>query len=88
MVLAFFMFFISATYAYSFFMGTVWIYHRIYNVTFHANYKAGDILTCFFGIFFGMFCLGMAGPNLKAITEGQTTGKMAYDIIDRKPAID
>jgi len=35
-----------------------------------------------------MFSLGMAAPNIKAVTEGRVAGKMAFDIIDRKPAID
>lgn len=29
----------------------------------------------------------MATPNIKAIAEGKAAGKMAYDIIDRKPQI-
>jgi Ni,Fe-hydrogenase maturation factor len=36
---------------------------------------------------FGVFSLGMATPNIKAITEGKVAGKMAFDIIDRKPLI-
>jgi ATP-binding cassette subfamily B (MDR/TAP) protein 1 len=30
----------------------------------------------------------MAGPSIKAVTEGKVAGKLAYDIIDRKPEID
>lgn len=37
-VLALFMASIFATYAYSFFMGSVWIYHQIYNDTFKRTY--------------------------------------------------
>ena len=70
MVLACFMFSIYACYSYAFFMGSVWIYHDIYNQTFSRTYTAGDVLSCFFGIFFGMFSLGMAGPNIKAVAEG------------------
>ena len=44
-------------------------------------------MACMFGVLFGVFSLGMATPNVKAITEGRVAGKMAYDIIDRKPAI-
>ena len=32
--------------------------------------------------------MGMATPNIKAVTEGRVAGKMAFDIIDRKPTID
>lgn len=35
-----------------------------------------------------MFSVGMATPNLKAVAEGRVAGKMAYDIIDRKPSIE
>lgn len=87
LVLALFMASIFATYAYSFFMGSVWIYHQIYNDTFQRTYQAGDVLSCFFGVVFGMFSVGMASPNLKAVAEGKVAGKMAFDIIDRKPAI-
>ena len=48
----------------------------------------GDILACFFGIVFGVMSLGMASPNIKAVTEGRVAGKMAFDVIDRKPLID
>ena len=50
-----------------------------------AYYNAGDVLSCFFGVIFGVFALGMATPNIKAIQEGKVAGKMAFDIIDRKP---
>lgn len=29
----------------------------------------------------------MATPNIKAITEGQVAGRMAFDLIERQPAI-
>lgn len=46
------------------------------------------MLTCFFGIIFGIFALGSSMPNLKAIGEGRVAGKMAFDIIEREPNID
>ena len=78
---------IFGTYAYSYYMGSVWIEHDFWNHTFHRVYSAGDILSCFFGIVFGMFSVGMATPNLKAVAEGRVAGKMAFDIIDRQPSI-
>lgn len=44
-------------------------------------------MACFFGVVFGVFSLGMATPNIKAITEGKVAGKMAFDIIDRQSNI-
>jgi ATP-binding cassette subfamily B (MDR/TAP) protein 1 len=87
-VMAMFFSSIFGIYAYSFYMGSVWIYNGFENQTFGRVYSAGDILSCFFGIVFGMFSIGMATPNIKAVTEGRVAGKMAFDIIDRKPSID
>lgn len=79
---------IFGTYAYSFYLGSVWIYKGFPNHTFDRPYSAGDILSCFFGVIFGMFSVGLATPNIKAVTEGKVAGKLAFDIIDRKPQID
>jgi len=84
------MFFASifGTYSFAFYMGSVWIEKDIYNNTYQRPYKAGEILSCFFGVIFGMFSLGIATPNIKAVIEGRVAGKMAFDIIERKPKID
>ena len=29
----------------------------------------GDVISCFFGIIFGAFSLGMGAPNMKAVSE-------------------
>lgn len=86
-VIACFMSSIFGTYAYSFYMGSVWIHKDFRNDTYGRIYSAGDILSCFFGVVFGMFSMGMATPNIKAVSEGKVAGKMAYDIIDRVPQI-
>jgi ribosomal protein S19 len=70
MVISLFFASIFGVYAYAFYMGSVWIYHDIWNHTFGRYYQAGDILSCFFGVVFGMFSMGMATPNIKAVTEG------------------
>ena len=44
-------------------------------------------MSCYFGIIFGIFALGQADPNIKAVVEGKIAGKLAYDIINRKPDI-
>ena len=75
-------------YAYAFYLGSIWIQYNIYNYTFYRTYTAGDILSCFFGVIFGMMSVGLAAPNLKAVADGRVAGKLAFDIIDRKPAID
>ena len=45
-------------------------------------------MACFLGLVYGIFSLGLATPNFKALSEGRIAGKMAYDVIDRKPEID
>jgi hypothetical protein len=87
LVMAFFFASIFSVYSYAFYMGSVWIYYGIWNITFGRVYSSGDVLSCFFGIVFGMFSMGMATPNIKAVTEGQVAGKMAFDIIDKVPEI-
>lgn len=79
---------IFGTYAYAFYMGSVWIYNDFWNDTFERYYSAGDILSCFFGVIFGMFSVGLAAPNIKAVAEGRVAGKFTFDIIDRVPQID
>lgn len=86
-VIAFFFFTIFGTYAYAFYMGSVWIEKDFYNPLYDRPYSSGEVLSCFFGIIFGMMSMGMATPNIRAVVEGRVAGKMAYDIIDRKPLI-
>jgi ATP-binding cassette subfamily B (MDR/TAP) protein 1 len=44
-------------------------------------------LACFLGLVYGVFSLGLAAPNFKSLSEGKVAGKLAYDIIERKPKI-
>ena len=76
-----------ATHAYTYFMGGIWIYKDFHNSISGNPYTSGDILSVFFGVLFGMFAVGTAAPNIKAISEGLVAGKMVYDIIDRVPSI-
>jgi hypothetical protein len=78
---------IFMTYGFAFYMGSVWIENGIRNHTYDRTYSSGDILSCFFGVVFGMFSVGMATPNLKAVAEGKVAGKMAFEVIDRIPKI-
>lgn len=83
LIIAFFFANMLCLYAYSFYMGSVWIEKGFINNTYGRIYSAGDVLSCFFGIVFGMMSIGMATPNLKAVAEGRVAGKMAFDIIDK-----
>lgn len=83
MVLAMFMATIFGSYAYAFFLGSIWIEKDIYNSIYGRTYTSGDVLSIFFGIVFGLFAIGTAAPNIQAVAEGKAAGKMAFDIIDR-----
>ena len=83
----FFFFVMFGYYAYAFFTGSFLITGQVYNSNKGADYTAGDIMTCFFGIVFGVFSLGSATPNIKAVTEARIAGKIAFETIDRKPKI-
>jgi ATP-binding cassette subfamily B (MDR/TAP) protein 1 len=82
-----FYFVLFGYYAYGFYTGSWLITNKIWNSNTNAVYNIGDILSCFFGVIFGVMSLGMAAPNMKIITEGRMSGKMAYEIIERKPKI-
>jgi thioredoxin reductase len=81
--LGFFFFAMFGYYAYAFYTGSYLITKQVTNTNFDDVYSAGDILSCFFGIIFGVMSLGLAAPNIKAVTEGRIAGKSAYEIIDR-----
>ena len=74
-------------YAYAFYIGSYLITKQVENTQSKLPYSSGDIIACFFGIVYGVFSLGQATPNIKALTEGRVAGKAAFDIIDRVPKI-
>lgn len=85
--LGFFLFAIYSAYAYAFLMGGIWVNEGYWN---HANdrpYQAGDSIAVFFGVLFGLFALSSAGPSFNAVSEGKAAGKLAFEVIDRIPAI-
>jgi ATP-binding cassette subfamily B (MDR/TAP) protein 11 len=86
---AFILFVIIGGYSYALFTGYLFVRYKVMNTYYNPNivYTPGDILSCFWGVMFGMFSVGMASPNLKAISEGRAAGKAAFDIIERVPRI-
>ena len=87
MSVSIFFFIIFSYYSYAYYIGTKLIVTGHENTKYGEPYNAGDVISCFFGVVFGVFSLGMAAPNIKAVTEGRIAGRMAYDIIDRVPKI-
>ena len=78
---------INSVYAYSFWIGSIWIEKEFVNDIFDRVYTPGDVLVCFFGILFGLFGLAGISPCIAAVKQGQVAGKMAFTIIDRLPMI-
>lgn len=87
LAIAGFFFVMFGYYGYAFYTGSWLITKNVTNSRTDKPYDAGDIMACFFGIVFGVFSLGMATPNIKAITEGRVAGKMAYSLIERIPKV-
>ena len=83
----FFLFMISATYAYAFTIGPIWVQNEVDNTLYGRPYSPGDIIGVFFGLIFGFFGLAGVGPNFKLLAEGKASGKLAFDVIDREPTI-
>ena len=87
--LGFFFFGLYGYFAYAFYIGSILVEKKVTNTSNGSEpYSSGDIMSCFFGVVFGLFSLGGAQPNLKAVVEGRVAGKLAYDIINRKPKIE
>ena len=85
--LGFFIFCIYGAYAYAFYMGGLYVDKGIVNSTAGRVYTAGDTISVFFGVLFGMFALAGASPQFTAIIEGKAAGRLAFDVINRKPKI-
>ncbi|CDW86367.1 abc transporter [Stylonychia lemnae] len=82
-----FFFSLFGYYGYALYTGSWLVTEKVTNSRTHDPYNAGDIIACLFGVVFGVFSLGSATPNIKAVTEGRVAGKMVYELIDRVPAI-
>lgn len=75
-------------YTYMFAMAAVFIKHQIHNPLYDRPYHPGDIMACFFGMIFGVMSLAQLAPQIAEIGRGKSSGKLAFDIIERQPKID
>lgn len=85
--MGFFMFVIYLCYAYCFLMGAVWVDTEKWNDAEDRVYKAGDCMAVFFGVLFGLFSLGGAGPAFASVKMAQAAGRSLFDVLDRTPLI-
>ena len=61
------------SYAVGFYFGGLSVRNE-WNDTRGNKYTSGEVITIFFAVIFGIFSLGMAAPNLRAIGEGLAAG--------------
>jgi ABC-type multidrug transport system fused ATPase/permease subunit len=87
MSLGFFIFMINACYAYAFFLGGYFVDKQIPNTAMGRPYTAGDSISVFFAVLFGMFALAGASPQINAIVECRAAARLAFDLIKRTPEI-
>ena len=83
----FFFFAIFFGYSYAFLIGGIYVDNEIHNTTFDRPFNSGDIISIFFGIFFGMMALAHVGPNIGAFAQAKAAGAKVFDILDRTPQI-
>lgn len=86
--LAFFMFVLFILYSLAVYIGALFVIEEYdTNGLFGGVYNGASVLTCFFGVIFGLFSLGMAMPNFALIMQAKAAGSLMFDVIEREPAI-
>ncbi len=65
-----FYFFLYALYAFALYIGSIFIVNEVVNKNTGKYFTAGDVMSCFFGIVFGVQFLGLSIPQIQAISEG------------------
>lgn len=51
-------------YSYAFLMGGIWVDAEFENHAFGRVYQAGDVISVFFGVLFGLFAVAGLGTNM------------------------
>ena len=85
--MGFFILCIYVSYSYAFYIGGIYVDYPVYNDLAERNYSAGDSISVFFGVLFGLFSLASTSPALTAMYEGKAAAKLALDVINRTPLI-
>ncbi len=71
------------SYAYAFYIGSLFVQYNVYNSALKKNYSAGDTIGCFFAVIIGLFNIAMTSGQMKSIIEGRVAAKFAFEVIDR-----
>lgn len=78
---------IYLSYAYAFFIGSVFVERRVHNDVFDRQYMGGDTIAIFFAVITGLFQVTLLSNQFKGIVEGRVAAKFVFEVIDRVPAI-
>lgn len=82
----FFQFIMFGCYTYGLALGGVFC-HKQFKKDNGEVYAAGDVISVFFGIIFGVFSIGMAAPNIKGVNDGRAALFQILKVITRRPSI-
>jgi ATP-binding cassette subfamily B (MDR/TAP) protein 1 len=74
---------IFCCYSYAFYVGSHFVEAGVYNSGRGRPYTFGDVISCFFGILFGLFSFANVSNHMKGLVEAKVAGKFAFDIIDK-----
>ena len=58
---------VYSTYAYSFWIGSIFVEKQVWNKAVDRPYTGGDLLSCFFGVIIGLFSLAQSTNHFKAV---------------------
>jgi len=76
---------IFGLYAYAFYVGGRLRWEKKMNGD--ELYTAGSITAIMFSVIFGAFYISSSGPHMRAVSEGQIGGKLAYETINHVPKV-
>jgi len=80
--------FIYLAYAYSFYMGSVYVEKQFWNHGRDRPYSGGDAIGVFFAMIIGLFSISMVNNQFKATVEAKVAAKLIFEVIKRTPPIE
>jgi len=62
-------------------MGAIWVEQGFWNHLADRPYTAGDVITVFFAMLFGIISIAGLSPNIAAIVTAKAAGQRSFDVI-------
>ena len=78
---------IFAFYAYSFFIGSIFVENGTKNTKTGEPYNQKDVLSVLIALITGFVGLIAALPNVQSLVAAKTLGRLIFDVIERQPEI-